>query len=133
MLEVAVLGKVVLQVVDMTTVHVDISDIVQQKYLLYIRCTRTPKDPCAHCGEFNVIEREILRTKNLQVCGIDRVDPLKGYISGNMKAVCSVCNRMKLDHSEEFFLKQCEKIVNYTKKNNTFPINDLEEIWRIYA
>lgn len=45
--------------------------------------------------------------------GVDRLDSSLGYILGNCVPCCTICNRMKLDHSEYDFLEHIRKIANY--------------------
>lgn len=37
--------------------------------------------------------------------GVDRVDPLIGYVSTNCVSCCGVCNTMKMDRTKEDFIK----------------------------
>jgi len=43
----------------------------------------------------------------------DRIDSDKGYSFSNCQPLCNACNKMKLDHSEEKFLRHIEKITQY--------------------
>lgn len=49
--------------------------------------------PCYYCNYYDG------RT------GIDRLDSTQGYISSNVVSCCTVCNQMKLCHSQENFIK----------------------------
>ena len=60
--------------------------------------------PCHYCGD------------KIDAVGIDRIDSKLGYTLSNVCPCCAVCNRMKLHHSVDFFLAQCEKI--YTHRDN---------------
>lgn len=55
--------------------------------------------PCYYCGD------------TVDTIGIDRVDSSIGYISSNCRPCCSVCNYMKLDHTEEYFINHIKKIL----------------------
>jgi hypothetical protein len=44
------------------------------------------KEPCYYCNEYNLPET---------CCGLDRLDNRKGYILGNVKSCCKVCNNVK--------------------------------------
>lgn len=44
---------------------------------------------CSYCGD------------PIPTIGLDRVDSSKGYELGNVVSCCTMCNRMKLDHSFE--------------------------------
>jgi hypothetical protein len=50
--------------------------------------------------------------------GIDRIDSSKGYIQGNCVSCCTLCNRMKMEHSLEIFFNQIRKIYDKHLKNN---------------
>lgn len=89
--------------------------------------------PCTYCGGFHEARSKRFKVTTILVCGIDRKNSKLSYEISNCQPCCKICNTMKLHHTEEFFLKYCEKIVNFTKKNKLFPINDLDEIWRIYV
>lgn len=56
--------------------------------------------PCSYCGSI------------IETIGIDRVDSSKPYEINNCKSCCSDCNKMKMDLSEEYFLKMIKKIYN---------------------
>jgi len=65
------------------------------------------KSNCYYCGAPPANELKTIRTKKvkLKYSGIDRVDPTKGYVSGNVRPCCVDCNKAKLDRTEEeFFL-----------------------------
>jgi len=61
--------------------------------------------PCIYCGS------------NTNV-GIDRIDSGKGYIPGNVAPCCTMCNKMKLDHSTEKFLHHCERIAAHCSNSD---------------
>jgi hypothetical protein len=44
---------------------------------------------------------------------VDRIDPTKGYIDGNICLCTSISNRMKQDMSMEYFIEMCNLIINY--------------------
>jgi hypothetical protein len=56
---------------------------------------------CRYCGD------------SIKTVGIDRKNNLIGYTVENSVSCCATCNRMKLNHSEEYFLSQCERITNH--------------------
>ncbi len=62
------------------------------------------QQPCSYCGS------------PIKTIGLDRVNTKKGYISNNIVSCCAMCNRMKLDHTVNAFMKQCENIIKYTKE-----------------
>jgi hypothetical protein len=45
--------------------------------------------------------------------GLDRIDSNKGYTTDNVIPCCGMCNRMKLDHTQEEFKKQIIKIYSF--------------------
>ena len=55
---------------------------------------------CKYCGS------------DIKGVGFDRVDNSKGYTIENIVNCCEMCNRMKLNYSEEDFINQCIKIAN---------------------
>lgn len=57
--------------------------------------------PCHYCG---------LYSRNKDYCGIDRVDSDGHYVLSNCVSCCDVCNRMKLDYTQEFFLSHIHRI-----------------------
>ena len=72
-------------------------------------------EPCHYCGREPydtkyLYNRKRKRNINLDVSvkinGIDRVDNTKGYHIENCVPCCKMCNRMKLDYTEDDFLKQ---------------------------
>ena len=56
--------------------------------------------------------------------GIDRKDSSKGYTLENCVSCCDICNRMKMQMSENTFLNRIEQIYNYSvlKRSQTIPI-----------
>jgi hypothetical protein len=48
--------------------------------------------------------------------GVDRVDNTKGYFIGNCVSCCSICNKMKLDYTIEFWTTHISKILENLKK-----------------
>lgn len=59
--------------------------------------------PCSYCGG------------DIETVGIDRIDSQGSYEIGNCKSCCTDCNKMKLDLSEDEFLKLIKKIHNNLK------------------
>lgn len=53
---------------------------------------------CYFCGD------------KLRRIGVDRLDNEKGYTKNNCVPCCTICNRMKTNHTEIFFLNHLEKI-----------------------
>ena len=44
---------------------------------------------------------------------IDRIDSSKGYFKDNIQIVDKDINKMKLDHSQEYFISLCKRIAEY--------------------
>lgn len=63
---------------------------------------------CFYCGEFGSTSPTGERYN-----GIDRIDSSLGYTLDNIVPCCSTCNRMKMDISQDDFLKQVYKITQY--------------------
>jgi hypothetical protein len=81
------------------------------------------KSPCAYCNSAPTNHRQRVykdRTLNFTYSGIDRKDNTVGYTSDNCVPCCSVCNKMKLDHTEEFFIEHIKKILEV--HNGTHPL-----------
>ena len=57
--------------------------------------------PCSSCGEV------------FEPIGVDRVDSNHGYRFDNCQPMCEMCNRMKLDYSEEEFDQRLIKIIQH--------------------
>ena len=64
------------------------------------------QQPCVYCGS--------LENYN----GLDRIDSSIGYIIENVVPCCSICNKMKLDHSKKFFFEHIKKIIKYLEEND---------------
>jgi hypothetical protein len=47
--------------------------------------------------------------------GIDRIDNAIGYIVGNVRPCCTICNMMKNEFSFRFFKLHLLKIINFKK------------------
>ena len=64
------------------------------------------QQPCVYCGS--------LENYN----GLDRLNSSIGYTIENVVPCCSICNKMKLDYSKEFFLEHIKKIIKYQEDSN---------------
>jgi hypothetical protein len=47
--------------------------------------------------------------------GIDRIEPSKGYVIGNIRPCCRFCNSAKLDKSEKDFFAWVDKLIEFRK------------------
>ena len=84
---------------------------------------------CVYCGAkpTTPTSKRYLKSKpfttdpDAQFNGIDRIDSSKGYFIDNCVPCCETCNKMKLDHSKEFFLEHIAKIYNFNNSSTTIP------------
>lgn len=58
--------------------------------------------PCSYCGD------------SIRTIGIDRIDSSIGYRLSNCRAACEVCNKMKLNYTEEFWRNHMKKVLEKT-------------------
>lgn len=83
---------------------------------------------CFYCGckpKVYKSDNRFNKTGNLFLrVGIDRKDSSKGYTLENCVSCCDICNRMKMQMSENTFLNRIEQIYNYSvlKRSQTIPI-----------
>jgi len=74
------------------------------------------KRPCFYCGRLPFRKQKYGGAKpgykfdEYIYNGIDRVSPEAGYVSGNVRSACGVCNRMKVDYAEGEFLGKIQAI-----------------------
>lgn len=54
-----------------------------------------------------------IRNADLFIASLDRIDSNKGYIKGNIQWVHKDINLMKLDHSQDEFIKMCRLVANH--------------------
>ena len=67
---------------------------------------------CTYCGD-KMFSSKVFNGKIIKSNGIDRIDSKRGYTYDNCQPCCKICNSMKITLSEEVFLSQIEKILNY--------------------
>ena len=67
---------------------------------------------CALTGE-QIFLSESRRTTQIMTASIDRIDPTKGYVIGNIQWVHIIVNYMKHKLTNEQFISWCTKIHNY--------------------
>jgi hypothetical protein len=66
---------------------------------------------CEYCGKApSLVRRGRCSNGDFIYNGIDRIDNTKGYIHGNVKSCCVMCNFIKRDYSESEFLSLVERI-----------------------
>ena len=62
------------------------------------------KQPCFYCGGF---------TPGKTTNGVDRTNSKRGYVKGNVRSCCRMCNVGKLDYSARAFIKHCIKVAQH--------------------
>ena len=74
------------------------------------------QQPCVFCGDKNVtVVENRYGNYPFYFTGVDRIDSDKGYTADNVQPCCKMCNRMKMDHQEGFFLHHIEKVYKHSK------------------
>lgn len=76
---------------------------------------RISQQECYYCGSYpkNRAKKKIKNNGEFVYNGIDRLDNTKGYTLENSVPCCGICNKMKLNYSEEKFIDQIIKIHNH--------------------
>ena len=73
--------------------------------------------PCVYCGSTNATEHQANHCNGPFISnGIDRVNSSLGYTIDNSVSCCSTCNRMKMDHSLDFFIEHMQKVLRHLRK-----------------
>ncbi len=67
---------------------------------------------CYYCGIEPSNELKTTRTKRLKIkySGIDRIDPAKGYVKGNIRSCCIRCNVAKSDMAQGEFIEWISRL-----------------------
>ena len=81
---------------------------------------------CAYCGippQQSYLLGRHSQPNEYKYNGIDRIDSKKGYVLSNCAPCCVKCNRMKLNHSTEDFVKHVQKIAEYTRENGLVSLS----------
>lgn len=80
---------------------------IQDIWDLYLKQNRR----CALSG----VDIHFARARNKEeiTASLDRIDSSKGYINGNIQWIHKDLNKMKLDFSEEEFIRWCKLVSNY--------------------
>ena len=60
--------------------------------------------PCTYCNREAVL---------IESNSVDRIDSGKDYTKNNVQPCCDVCNRMKKDHSHEFFIEHSKRMLKH--------------------
>lgn len=72
--------------------------------------------PCYYCGKLpSNTARHDSRFAVVNYSGIDRVDNLRGYVSGNVLPCCGVCNTMKQQLSVSEFISHIVNILQHKR------------------
>lgn len=58
-----------------------------------------------------------------QTASLDRIDSSKGYVEGNIQWLHKDINKMKLHHSQEYFIELCRKIVECQKVSEACEVD----------
>jgi len=74
--------------------------------------------PCFYCGEVAANNsKNHSGNGDYHYNGLDRVENIKGYVSGNVVSSCPTCNRAKGIMSAEQFIAHCKTVVDvWTKR-----------------
>ena len=83
--------------------------------------------PCYYCGkEYSKEIKDDSHTRTdkkhqvsghvLRICGIDRLDPTRGYVYDNCVPCCSVCNTAKLEMDVDDFKEWVVRVYDYWAK-----------------
>lgn len=59
-----------------------------------------------------------LEKQSTQTASLDRKDSCKGYIEGNLQWVLKKINQIKMDLTEEEFIRMCEQVTNMQRNKN---------------
>lgn len=66
---------------------------------------------CFYCGEEpSQVQKKHLTTKPYIYNGVDRIDNTKGYVTGNVRTCCGLCNRAKHQRTEAEFLAWIQRL-----------------------
>ena len=70
------------------------------------------------------------RTKNKgsDSASLDRIDSTKGYVQGNIRWVSTEINKIKMDLSNERFIKLCKQVVCYQNEVDGFITNKITSL-----
>jgi len=94
---------------------------MQEIWDLYIKQNKI----CALSGveiHFNGENKSI--RKHTQTASLDRIDPKKGYVSGNVQWIHKDINYMKTDFQEPEFIEWCRKIYEHKKNKYESTVED---------
>jgi hypothetical protein len=84
---------------------------------------------CYYCGsppstKYTYISKYTKMSGEFVYNGLDRVDSKLGHTTDNVVPCCMICNRMKLNYSQETFLSYIERIYSFSlSKRDTSTLN----------
>jgi hypothetical protein len=86
------------------------------------------KQPCYYCGRLpsgvqKYQSAKLTNSGEYVYNGIDRISSDCGYVIGNVRAACRICNRMKVDYTENEFLSKIQEIYH---KSVSINLNEKE-------
>lgn len=71
---------------------------------------------CALSGKDIYFDTRTKYKKSNQTASLDRINNNRGYFEDNVQWVHKYINNMKLDHSQEDFIKLCEEVAKWNQK-----------------
>jgi hypothetical protein len=84
-------------------------EIINTEYLINLWTNQNGK--CYYSG-FKMDIPEKGKKRNIYTASLDRIDPNKGYIKGNIVWCCWFYNNAKSNLTKKEFIKMCKKLVN---------------------
>lgn len=85
---------------------------ITREYAWQLFCNQ--KGSCALSGlPINFAKNESDNLRTSQTASLDRIDNSIGYIKGNIQWLHKDINLMKLDHTQQEFLRLCKAVVSY--------------------
>lgn len=86
--------------------NLDFNITIKYAWKLFEKQNRT----CALTGVDIHLEINYHIKKDIQTASLDRIDPTKGYIRGNVQWIHKNLNWMKMDFQQEEFIKICNQV-----------------------
>lgn len=98
--------------------NLECSISIEYAWKLFLRQERK----CALTGQLIYFgnKARILENKIETTASLDRIDSLKGYVEGNVQWVHKDINLMKLDLTQDDFIKNCKLVYNHSLKESNF-------------
>lgn len=104
--------------------HIEVTITIEDAWNLFLKqnrkCSLTGCDLSMyiHDSYYTYTPKDASRSKGRRSKGtasLDRIDSAKGYTLGNVQWVHKDINKMKLDHSQEQFVKLCRLVVSHAE------------------